>query len=39
MEAARRIPGCRLVRVPGADHFLPLRAPGPVVAALRALPH
>ena len=26
-EAARRIPGCRLIRVPGADHLLPLREP------------
>jgi 3-oxoadipate enol-lactonase len=24
---ARRIPGCRTVTVPGADHLLPLRAP------------
>lgn len=39
VEAARRIPGCRLVRIPGADHFVPLRAPGAVVEALRSLPH
>ncbi len=25
---AGRIPGCRMVTVPGADHLLPLRAPG-----------
>ncbi len=37
LEAARRIPGCRLVRVPGADHFLPLRAPETVVEALDSL--
>ncbi|MET8231971.1 alpha/beta hydrolase [Micromonospora sp. NPDC005298] len=38
VEAARRIPGCRLVRLPGADHFVPLRAPDAVVEALRSLP-
>jgi 3-oxoadipate enol-lactonase len=38
VEAAGRIPGCRLVRLPGADHFVPLRAPGAVVEALRSLP-
>ncbi|BCY09576.1 alpha/beta fold hydrolase [Actinoplanes sp. L3-i22] len=37
VEAARRIPGCRLVEVPAADHFVPLRAPGTVVAELGAL--
>ncbi|MEU1643174.1 alpha/beta hydrolase [Micromonospora zamorensis] len=37
VEAARRIPGCRLVRIPGADHFVPLRAPDAVVEALRSL--
>ena len=25
---AGRIPGCRMITVPGADHLLPLRAPG-----------
>ncbi|WP_218854739.1 alpha/beta fold hydrolase [Paractinoplanes atraurantiacus] len=37
VEAARRIPGCRLVRLPGADHFLPLRAPDAVTEALVTL--
>ncbi|GAA4608209.1 pimeloyl-ACP methyl ester carboxylesterase [Actinoplanes octamycinicus] len=37
VTAARRIPGCRFVEVPGADHFLPLRAPGAVVEALDSL--
>jgi 3-oxoadipate enol-lactonase len=27
-SVADRIPGCRRVRVPGADHLIPLRAPG-----------
>jgi 3-oxoadipate enol-lactonase len=27
---AGRIPGCRTVVMPGADHLLPLRAPGPL---------
>ncbi|GAA2854137.1 hydrolase [Actinoplanes cyaneus] len=39
VEAARRIPGCRLVRLPGVDHFVPLRAADAVVEALRSLPH
>jgi len=26
-EAARRIPGCRLIRMPGVDHLPPLREP------------
>jgi 3-oxoadipate enol-lactonase len=38
LEAARRIPGCRLAEIPGADHFLPLQAPDAVVDALRSLP-
>ncbi|MFC3738909.1 alpha/beta fold hydrolase [Paractinoplanes deccanensis] len=38
VEAARRIPGCRLVRLPGADHFVPLRAPDAMVEALLSLP-
>ncbi|WP_083972503.1 alpha/beta fold hydrolase [Actinoplanes awajinensis] len=37
VEAARRLPGCRLVRIPGADHFVPLRAPDVVVDALHSL--
>jgi pimeloyl-ACP methyl ester carboxylesterase len=37
VEAARRIPGCRLVRLPGADHFVPLRAPDAVMEALLSL--
>lgn len=32
---AAGIPGCRLVTVPGADHLLPLRAPGAVAQAIR----
>ncbi len=32
---AARIPGCRLVTVPGADHLLPLRAPDAVARAIR----
>jgi pimeloyl-ACP methyl ester carboxylesterase len=32
--AAARIPGCGLVRLPGVDHFLPLRAPEAVAAAV-----
>lgn len=39
VEAARRIPGCRLVRIPGADHFVPLRAPDVVVEAVRSMPN
>ena len=38
VEAARRLPGCRLVRLPGADHFVPLRAPDAVTDALLSLP-
>ncbi|XVV17705.1 alpha/beta fold hydrolase [Actinoplanes sp. CA-131856] len=37
VEAARRIPGCRLVRLPDTDHFVPLRAPGAVMDALLSL--
>jgi 3-oxoadipate enol-lactonase len=33
--AAARIPGCELVRLPGVDHFLPLRAPAAVATAVR----
>ena len=34
-EIAARIPGCRQVPAPGADHMLPLRAPD-LIAALAA---
>jgi pimeloyl-ACP methyl ester carboxylesterase len=27
LKVASRIPGCRRVIIPGADHMLPLRAP------------
>ncbi len=37
LEAARRMPGCRLVSLPGVDHFLPFRAPSAVVEAIRSL--
>ncbi|MFF5078353.1 alpha/beta fold hydrolase [Actinoplanes sp. NPDC000266] len=37
VEAARRIPGCRLVRLPRTDHFVPLRAPGAMAEALFSL--
>ena len=33
---ADRIPGCRRVAVPGADHLLPLRAPDLVASLIRA---
>lgn len=33
--AAARIPGCELVRLAGVDHYLPLRAPDAVAAAVR----
>jgi len=36
-EIAARIPGCRLVRLPGVDHYLPLSAPGTVVAVVQEL--
>ncbi len=36
-EMAARIPGCRLVRLPGVDHYLPLRAPDVVAATVREL--
>jgi len=36
-EIAARIPGCRLVRLPGVDHYLPLRAPDAVVAIIQEL--
>jgi pimeloyl-ACP methyl ester carboxylesterase len=29
-QIAARIPGCRTIVIPGADHMLPLRAPGRV---------
>lgn len=32
---ADRIPGCRLITVPGADHLLPLRAPVVVAQAIQ----
>jgi 3-oxoadipate enol-lactonase len=32
---AERIPGCRLVPVPGADHMLPLRAPDLIADLIR----
>ncbi len=32
---AGRIPGCRIVEVPGADHMLPLRAPGLLAGLVR----
>ncbi len=35
-NAAARIPGCRLTRVPGADHLLPLRAPGLIADLITA---
>jgi len=35
---AARIPGCRLVTVPGADHLLPLRAPELVAQAIGERP-
>jgi pimeloyl-ACP methyl ester carboxylesterase len=34
---AAHIPGCRTVVVPGADHMLPLRAPGRIADALAGL--
>jgi len=33
---ADRIPGCELVTVPGADHMLPLRAPGLIADVIRS---
>jgi pimeloyl-ACP methyl ester carboxylesterase len=36
-EAARRIPGCRLIRMPGVDHLPPLREPD--LIARTALEH
>ncbi|MCX4745788.1 alpha/beta hydrolase [Kitasatospora sp. NBC_01287] len=33
-QAAARIPGCRLVLLPGVDHLPPLRAPEPVAEAI-----
>lgn len=32
--AARQIPGCRLTTLEGADHLIPLRAPGQIAAAI-----
>ncbi len=34
-QAAATIPGCRLDVLPGVDHYLPLRAPEAVAAAVR----
>lgn len=34
-EAARRIPGCELLPMPGVDHYPTIRAPQQVVAAVR----
>ncbi|HEY1617851.1 MAG TPA: alpha/beta hydrolase [Streptosporangiaceae bacterium] len=33
-EIARRIPGCRFVKVPGGDHMLPMRTPELLAAAV-----
>jgi len=33
-EIAARIPGCRLIRLPGADHYPQYRAPEAIVAAI-----
>lgn len=32
--AARQIPGCQVTSLQGADHLIPLRAPGQIVAAI-----
>ncbi|GAB2691065.1 alpha/beta fold hydrolase [Kitasatospora kifunensis] len=37
-QIADRIPGCRLVVVPGADHYLPLRAPELIIETILAGP-
>jgi 3-oxoadipate enol-lactonase len=34
---ARAIPGCRMIVVPGADHLLPLRAPGALAGIIGEL--
>jgi 3-oxoadipate enol-lactonase len=36
LQAAARIPGCRLVQVPGVDHLPPLRVPDRVLDLIRA---
>lgn len=33
-EAARRIPGCQLIRMPGVDHLPPLREPALITATI-----
>ena len=33
-EAARRIPGCELIRMPGVDHYPTVRAPKLVAEAI-----
>jgi pimeloyl-ACP methyl ester carboxylesterase len=33
-EAARRIPGCELIRMPGVDHYPTMRAPKLVTEAI-----
>jgi 3-oxoadipate enol-lactonase len=35
-EAARRIPGCQLIRMPGVDHLPPLREPELITATILA---
>lgn len=37
LDAARRIPGCRLVRLPGVDHYPTLRAPQAIADALHTV--
>ena len=34
-EAARRIPGCELIRMPGVDHYPTIRAPKLVTDTIR----
>jgi 3-oxoadipate enol-lactonase len=34
-QAAERIPGCTLIRMPGVDHFPTVRAPDPVLDTIR----
>jgi len=34
VAAARQIPGCQLTTLKGADHLIPLRAPGQIAAAI-----
>lgn len=38
VRLARRVPGARLVLLPGAGHALPQTHPGPLAAAVRSLP-